>query len=1121
MKCQSPLRSHLAVRASASLPNRRRGAGPAASLQIATGLLALLLPWAGARAAILPAAAGSLVTEAAETGVRAGVIAAGSDHTCAIKADGTVACWGNNGYGQASPPANLGTVNQLVAGSFFTCAVKTDGTVACWGRDDYGQANPPNDLGTVTQLASGEAHSCAVKTDGTVLCWGDTYSGKTAPPPSLGTVTQLTGGKNHTCAVKTDGTVACWGDNSIGQATPPADLGTVAQLSSGDYFSCAVKTGGTVACWGDNRNGETAPPPSLGTVTQLSATVNASGGYTCAVRTNGIVACWGPLSYSPPADLGTVTHLTAGAYHTCAVKTDGTVRCWGWDAYGQATPPADLGLLRPRQLSAGEDHTCVVKPAGTVACWGKNDSGQATPPATLGTVTQLSGGWYHNCAVKTDGTVACWGYDGNGEASPPPDLGTVTQLSAGDAYTCAVKTDGTVACWGNNHYGQTTPPADLGTVTQLSAGYMHTCVVKTGGSVACWGHNYSGQASPPADLGTVTLVSTGAGHSCAVKTDGTVACWGLNIFGIARPPAGLGPVSQLAAGDNHTCALKTDGTAACWGVDDYQQASPPADLGTVTQLTAGADHTCAVKTDGTVACWGDNSQGQAPRPVVDPASLPNGAVGTAYNQTLRLTAPGYTPASPVFALTAGSLPGGLTLNSATGLIEGTPATGGTSSFTVRAVDDNGFAAERAYTLVIASGDTTPPVIVPSVSGTMGSDGWYLSDVTVSWTVTDPESPVTAQVGCEPSTLNADSASSSFTCTATSTGGSASQSVTVKRDATPPTIAGSVSPGANANGWLNGPATVTFACTDVTSGIAACAPNQTLANEGANQSASGTATDNAGNSASTSVTGINIDRTPPVVTVTGVTNGAIYTLGSVPTAGCNTTDALSGVQSNATPSVTGGNLSGTGTLTASCTGAMDKAGNPGAAASVTYQVNLDNFGRADGALGSNWSGSAGTAAYRIVGQQVDVRNGGPIYWKPNSFGVNQEAFVTLATIDPTGVDQDLLLKVQGTSGNYQKGVIEVLYDAKAKGVKVETSRDGASWKIYPKIPVTFQNGDQMGARVYATGKVEVYKNRVLVGSTTLNAADQTFFNAKGGRIGLWFASAPNAMVDNFGGGSIAP
>ncbi len=232
-------------------------------------------------------------------------------------------------------------------------------------------------------------------------------------------------------------------------------------------------------------------------------------------------------------------------------------------------------------------------------------------------------------------------------------------------------------------------------------------------------------------------------------------------------------------------------------------------------------------------------------------------------------------------------------------------------------------------------DTTPPVITPTVTGTLGNNGWYTGDVTVSWMVADDESPITAKNGCDTTTVSNDTAGTTFTCSATSSGGTASKSVTVQRDGTLPTITGSASPAPNANGWSNSSVTVSFVCSDATSGIATCAAPQTLG-EGGNQSVSGTATDQAGNTASAQVTGINADVTAPQVAVTGVANGATYTLGSVPAAGCTTSDALSGVQTDATLSVTGGNADGTGTFKASCAGAMDKAGNPGAA-SVSYQV----------------------------------------------------------------------------------------------------------------------------------------------------------------------------------------
>jgi Ca2+-binding RTX toxin-like protein len=87
----------------------------------------------------------------------------------------------------------------------------------------------------------------------------------------------------------------------------------------------------------------------------------------------------------------------------------------------------------------------------------------------------------------------------------------------------------------------------------------------------------------------------------------------------------------------------------------------------------------------------------------------------------------------------------------------------------------------------AGGDFTAPVVAPTVNGTLGNNGWYRSDVTVSWTVTDNQSPITSSEGCDPSTLSADSAGRTYDCAATSAGGRGTGSVTVKRDATPPTV----------------------------------------------------------------------------------------------------------------------------------------------------------------------------------------------------------------------------------------------------------------------------------------------------------------------------------------------
>ena len=160
---------------------------------------------------------------------------------------------------------------------------------------------------------------------------------------------------------------------------------------------------------------------------------------------------------------------------------------------------------------------------------------------------------------------------------------------------------------------------------------------------------------------------------------------------------------------------------------------------------------------------------------------------------------------------------------------------------------------------------------------------------------------------------------------------------IKIDQTNPTIDGSASPAANGAGWNNTDVTVSFDCADTLSDVASCPADVTLSSDGADQSVTRSATDNAGNSASATVGNIDIDKTRPNVSVTGVSSGANYTTGAVPTPGCNTTDVLSGVKTDATVNVTGGN-NGFGTFTATCSGAVDNADNAQAApVSVQYTV----------------------------------------------------------------------------------------------------------------------------------------------------------------------------------------
>jgi hypothetical protein len=84
-------------------------------------------------------------------------------------------------------------------------------------------------------------------------------------------------------------------------------------------------------------------------------------------------------------------------------------------------------------------------------------------------------------------------------------------------------------------------------------------------------------------------------------------------------------------------------------------------------------------------------------------------------------------------------------------------------------------------------DTSPPGVEPVVVGTLGAGGFYRSDVSVSWTVEDPESAITALTGCGPRTVTVDTPGVTFTCFAASAGGTTTRSVVVKRDTVAPTL----------------------------------------------------------------------------------------------------------------------------------------------------------------------------------------------------------------------------------------------------------------------------------------------------------------------------------------------
>lgn len=186
-------------------------------------------------------------------------VAVGPSFSCAVLAGRTVRCWGAGGDGQlghgvtiaesttsvavtgltdavalsASPPS------ALTSGDHGICALRATGTVVCWGDNGSGvngdgtttDRNRPvavAGLSGVTSVARGSDHACAVLSSGGVRCWGSNASGQLGNGTSQSSLTPVavqgitnatavTAGLGFSCALLTGGTVKCWGADDSGQ----------------------------------------------------------------------------------------------------------------------------------------------------------------------------------------------------------------------------------------------------------------------------------------------------------------------------------------------------------------------------------------------------------------------------------------------------------------------------------------------------------------------------------------------------------------------------------------------------------------------------------------------------------------------------------------------------------------------------------------------------------------------------------------------------------------------------------------------------------------------------------------------------------------------------------------
>ncbi|MET0199865.1 MAG: hypothetical protein ABW364_21745 [Rhodococcus fascians] len=284
------------------------------------------------------------------------------------------------------------------------------------------------------------------------------------------------------------------------------------------------------------------------------------------------------------------------------------------------------------------------------------------------------------------------------------------------------------------------------------------------------------------------------------------------------------------------------------------------------------------------------------------------------------------------------------------------------------------AASNVYLIIDPSAPDIGYVLDPVAAD--GNNGWYRSDVSLAWSVNEPESSNSlVKTGCLDQSITSDQAETTYSCSAESAGGSSGPvALSIKRDATNPTISGSRSPGANGFGWNNLDVSVSFSCDDNLSGVASCLGDALLSTEGADQSVNGNAEDKAGNTNAAIVTGINIDKTEPTISgsASPAANAAGWNKEDVSVAfDCD--DDRSGVAScgpDATLASDGAGQSVTGTAT-------DKADN--SATATVSGINIDKMkptivGSIDPAAGTGsngWYVTAPTVAFTCTDELSGV------------------------------------------------------------------------------------------------------------------------------------------------------
>ncbi len=559
-------------------------------------------------------------------------------------------------------------------------ALKSDGSVVTWGwGNDGGDSSTVADQlnSNVSAIYSNEASFAALKNDGSVVTWGTWEMGgnfsifddsEGVDIPAVGHVdsgvVEVYSTSSAYAALKSDGSVVTWGwgtdgGDSSGVANQLTS-GVTAIRSSLAAFA-ALKNNGSVVTWGDEYSGGNSTSVAANLNSGVTALYSNASAFA-AVKSNGAVVTWGDsgMDLSPVAGRlsSGVVSVQSTEWAFAALKDDGSVVTWGDPEIGG--DPVIYGLAAPisvaSELASGV--TRIFSNPGAFA------------------------------ALKSNGSVVTWGHaaDGGDSSSAAARLTSgVTAISSSYSAFAALKNDGSVVTWGDGYSGGNSTGVASSLASGVTAVYSNGfsfAALKSDGSVVTWGHSGAGGDSSSVaaqlDSGVIAIYSTEAAYA-AVKNDGSVVTWGAAQYGGAGGPSNIGVEVPLPA----TIHVRLTSTAAVGPV-----------TGNLT-LTSNGAATQTIALSGTVTSS------------LSPSTQTLSAVyGTAITPTIAITPTGLSGA--VSYTISPALPSGLSLNSETGVISGTPtAVKATSTiYTITGSGAIGGSASASVALTVAKAPLT-------------------------------------------------------------------------------------------------------------------------------------------------------------------------------------------------------------------------------------------------------------------------------------------------------------------------------------------------------------------------------------------------------------------------------